>query len=211
MRAAPGRIPKTLPDAATSVSMIQREVLDRPDTRLTDMSIGQLVLSLSDGTPAYLTGSNVWFRAVFGGVPGCTGVCRRRIDKRRFGSMHCLCSQLDYDVVFAAKDAAERFIKGCLSLLNARLPSGTEFTRTDNSFGNGRIVHPDGSAIIDAWHLEEGESIAELLLGYPEPYQRAAIQLGWTIGPGSLTQVVQTSRQRDLLIARHESNYPGRR
>lgn len=204
MRAAPGRIPKTLPDTGNAVRMIQREVLDRPDTRLTDLSIGQLILDLNDGTPAYLTGSNVWLRSVFGGVPGCPEICRRASD--------CLCSRLDYDVVFSSDAATERFLTGTLWILNRRIPEGhAPFVRDTNSFDNGRIRHPNGEAIIDAWSLDPGESIGELLMGYPEAYQRSALHVSQHITAGSLFRIVRADFDVSRIgrASRH-SRYPGR-
>lgn len=206
MRAAPRRIPTKLPDAAQAVRSIQREVLDRPDTRLTDLSIGQLVLELGDGTPIYLTGSNVWYRSVFGGVPGCPEVCRR--------ATRCLCSQLDYDLVLSSEESAEAFVERVLCTLNRRLPSDRRFTRETNSFGNGRIVHPDGRGIIDAWALGEGESIGELLLGYPELHQRSALHVSRSVSAGSLFRIVRADAEltlvrNDRLRRATVTRYPG--
>jgi hypothetical protein len=124
----------------------------------------------------------------------------------------CICQeQLDYDIVLSNDVAAERFILGSLSLLNRRAPKGMEFERTQNSFGYGRIVHPSGQAIIDAWALGPGESIGELLMAYPERYQRSALHVGWGATSGSLIRVVcaETKQMTELAVKRHQSRYPG--
>jgi len=189
--------------------MIKREVLDRPDIRLTDLTIGQLILDLGDGTPAYLTGSNVWLRSIFGKTVFCDTGKRRCTPHARQVGCACL-DRLDYDIVLSSKESAEAFIVRMLSTLNRRVPQGHEFTRSENAFGNGRIVHSAGDPIIDVWHLETGESIGELLLGYPEAYQRSALHVSHHITAGSLFRIVRADFDIERAArARRESRYPG--
>lgn len=189
MRPAPRSFPKTLPEIPVTAFRIQKDVIDRPDIRLTDMSIGQLILDLSDGTPAYLTGSHVWLRAIFGMVPD---------------------EKLDYDIVLSSKESAERFITGALSTLNRRLPRTHAFKRTTNLFGSDRLVMPDGTALIDAWYLQEGESIHELLMGYPKDHQRAAYYVSHTPTPASLIRLARPGL-RSLALQEMDDAYPGNR
>lgn len=216
MRPAPRAIPKRLPDTEQAVISIQGEVLDRPDIRLTDLSIGQLILDLGDGTPAYLTGSNVWLRSVFGyssqaclsGKRRCTGYARQA---------DCICQErLDYDVVFSSQESSEAFIHRVISTMNRRIPKGMDFVRTENAFGKGRILHPSGEPIIDAWALEPGESIGELLMGFPERHQRSALHVSRSVSAGSLFRIIRADfdiagmSDSRTAAARMRARYPGR-
>jgi hypothetical protein len=135
-----------------------------PRDRLSGWSIGQLVNEFGGGGLKWLTGSTVWLPAVF------------------FESD----LNTDLDIVFEDKDACELFTKGVLSALPG-------YKITKNSWGGSvRIEHPDGKHVIDAWYLEDDESIAELLLTYPSDYQRCAYNLTWSgPSPGHLTRIVK--------------------
>lgn len=216
MRPAPKEIPNRLPDAEQAVRSIQREVLDRSDTRLTDLSIGQLILDLSDGTPAYLTGSNVWLRSVFGySSQACLSGKRRCTEHAR--QVDCICQErLDYDVVFSSQESAEAFILRFISMMNRRIPKGMDFVRTENAFGRGRIIHPNGESIIDAWALEPGESIGELLMGFPERHQRSALHVSRSVSAGSLFRIIRADFDIERMsgarttAAKMRDRYPGR-
>lgn len=162
MRAAPGSIPKVMPSIEKATKNIVY-LLDKPRERLLGKSVSELVNTFSDGTAKWLTGSTVWLPAVFDQVDENT----------------------DIDIVFASKDAAERFIVGALN----NLPG---YTRTTNTWGSGRILHPDGAHVIDAWSLEDDESIEELLLTYPNDYQRCAYFITWGgSSPAYLTRIIK--------------------
>jgi len=179
-----GPIPrKKLPNVMEMEIEIRRRVVDRPDPRLGDMSIGQLVSSTAlHGSPVYLVGSHVWTWAVFGqGLP--------------------VREKTDYDLLFSSDDSVESFLTKAIDGLNRRLPKHVRYTRAMNSFGNGRVLHPSGESIIDAWSLCPNESIAEALMDFPEEYQRAALPL--TEGAG-LIRIVAKGPQR-------KNKYPGRR
>ncbi len=210
MRLVLDKIPSRLPDTEQAVESVRTEALDRPDIRLADLSIGQLILELSDGSPTFLTGSNVWLRAVFG---RSSDVCRsrRRRCTEHSREIDCLCQErLDYDVVLSSKESVERFIEGSLSILNSRLPKSHRYLRTRNSFANGRIIDPSGANIIDAWSLDPGESIGELLMSYPEAYQRAAIHVGHTVSAASLFRIVRADFDiRCIGRTARSSSYPG--
>lgn len=209
MRQAPGPFPKKLPDIAGTACAIQREVIDRPDIRLTDMSIGQLILDLSDGTPAYLTGSNVWLRSIFGRSSRACLVGERKCTEHA-RQVDCICQErLDYDVVLSSKESAERFIDGVLSTLDTRLPKSHRYERTMNAFGSDRLVMPDGTPIVDAWFLQEGESIHELLMGYPEDHQRSAYYVSHSPTPASLIRLARPGL-RSHAFPRMDDRYPGR-
>lgn len=169
MRPAPGPVPKKLPNVSDVTRMIIK-MMNRPDIRLADHSIASLWETFGDGTPAWITGSNVWMPAVYG-----VG----------------LAEPADYDVVFMTPEGCDRFVKGALSELNRRLPPGTkQYTLGQSKFGSHRILHPDGRGIIDAWSLGSSESIGEVLMTYPHPYQRAAFLLSRSPSPGCLFRVV---------------------
>lgn len=178
MRSAPRKIDKkTMPSIADAAKMIQKTV-DRPWQRLGDASIGSLVELFGDGTPVWLTGSSVWLTAVFGMPPDYGG---------------------DFDVVFSTKEATEKFVKGALSELNSRLPPGYKgFEATTNALGGSRILHPDGKGVIDAWHLGDNESIAELIMAYPGGIQnRCAYYISKNQLPSNLIRIVSPGADRD--------------
>ena len=196
MRAAPGPIPKKMPDVATAAKQIQR-ILDRPDVRLGDASIGSLIELFSDGTPVWLTGSNVWLPAVYGESP--------------VGA--------DYDVVFSDPTAADRFVKGVVAELNRRVPSGAgKYTLGATIFGSGRIFHPDGKGVIDAWTLGDNDSICETLMSYPEPHQRCAYYVSRSPSPGCVFRIANDGQAQRLkkssifgrISQAATNNYPGR-
>jgi hypothetical protein len=136
-----------MPTISEAARMIQREI-DRPRTRLTDATLASLVHDFSDGTAAWLTGSTAWLPAVYGIDPDPNG---------------------DLDVVFATQAACDRFVRGTLAVLNSVRPQGCKpYTLKTTARGGARILHPDGSHVIDAWALGECESIGELLLAYPD-------------------------------------------
>ncbi len=177
MRKAPPVRPNKLPDIAATAKKIQK-IVDRPSNRLGDISIGQLAEMLSDGTPAWLTGSTVWLPAVFDQDPDRDG---------------------DYDVVFSSRASAELFVRGALTELNRRAPKGQEFKAVTNALGGSRILHPDGEGVIDAWYVEEGESIHELLMAYPRhtgDHIRCAYHLTRSPSAASLIRIVKTPDER---------------
>lgn len=148
MRPAPRQINKSqMPSVADAARMIQRTV-DHKWARLGDASIGSLVMKFSEGSPAWLTGSSVWLSAVFGLPPDLSG---------------------DLDVVFADRNALERFTNGVVKELNRRLPDDMpgRYELSVNALGGARILHPDGRGVIDAWHLGDNESIGELVMAFP--------------------------------------------
>jgi hypothetical protein len=178
MRPAPGPIPSTLPE----VNKVLRNlvsVTDHRRTRLMDYSISELVNTFTDGSPVWLTGSSVWLPAVFDTVEYNT----------------------DYDLVFANKDNAQRFIESVLKTLqDAHLkgvdPLTASYHLTRNDHGKARIHHPDGEHLIDAWHLDGDETIEELLMSYPNDYHRAAFFMSWGAPTAAhLTRIVKL-RQR---------------
>lgn len=188
MRQPPTRImPQCLPDIERAAARIQREAVDRPDRRLADASIGQLVLSLTT-KPAYLTGSNAWLRAIY--------------------DAECPAG-LDYDVVLSSEAEAQRFIQGCIESLNRRMPESHRFSTSTTMFGSARIVDPSGVPIIDAWHLDAGESIAELIMGYPHEHQRAAYLIGVNPGPSGLVRLARRAERRMAVGKMRSSGYPG--
>lgn len=216
MRDAPGPIPEELPGAAPAVEQIYREVLVRPNARLTGLTPMELIDGASPpstGRQAYLVGSNVWLHAVFGGVPQrghVTGTpdvpCPIHM---------CPCSaDLDYDIIFSSAEAAEGFLVAALLILNRRAPTDRQFTRTRNAFGaglpgSGRISHPDGSHVIDAWHLIPGQTITEEIMRFPRVYQRAAVHIGdGRPGPEALYRVV-AGTDATVTVSRG-TTYPGR-
>lgn len=162
MRAAPGSIPKVMPTLDQATKNIVY-LMDKPRARLKGYCISELVNTYADGSPKWLTGSTVWLPAVFNQVDENT----------------------DLDIVFSSKDAAERFIVGALGVLPG-------YTRAANTWGSGRILHPDGTHVIDAWALEDDESIEELLLTYPNDYQRCAYFMTWSgASPAYLTRIIK--------------------
>lgn len=162
MRPAPSEIPSTLPSVDKVVKNITY-LMDVRRARLLDHSISDLVNNFSDGSPKWLTGSTVWLTAVFDKVDEST----------------------DLDIVFSSKDSCERFITGALTALPG-------YQRSPNTWGSGRILHPDGEHIIDVWSLEDDESIEELLLTYPNDYQRCAYFMTWSgASPGYLTRIIK--------------------
>lgn len=200
MRDAPRPLPSKLPNVTDIAKMIQRAI-ERPDIRLGDYSIGQLLEELGDGTPAWLTGSNVWMPAMFGEALDPPG---------------------DYDVVFATQEAATRFAERAVSVLNHRIPATAgEYRITDNKFGSGRITHPDGKHVIDAWSLGDSETIGEVLMSYPRPYQRAAYYVSrnpspgcvFRIAPGSGDEIVPVPSKPGIFARisakKSRSSYPG--
>lgn len=165
MRPAPGPIPSVLPSLVDATRSVVY-LLDMPRERLGGFSLSQLVNEFSGGGLKWLTGSTVWLPAVFGKVD----------------------TETDLDVVFETKDDCERFCRGVTGVLT---PKGY-FTQ-DNVWGSRRFMHPDGKHIIDAWALEDDESIAELLLTYPNDYQRCAFNITWSGStPAYLTRIIKT-------------------
>lgn len=203
MREAPQKIPSTLPNIRETAAFIQKEVIDRPDIRLADMSIGRLILDASDGSPTYLVGSNVWVRAVFGMNPR----------ERYPGFMP------DYDVILSSESACEGFIANAIALLNTRLPSGVRYSRTQNAFGHGRIMDHKGTPLIDAWALRNDQSIAEELMTFPAAYQRAAYQVTRDPNPlllriimieDILSGEVEYQKMKSMGAQKYRDRYPGR-
>ena len=168
MRAAPGPIPDKMPsieDATKNITFL----MDIPRPALMDYSISELVNQYSDGSPKWLVGSTVWLPAVF-----------NEVDKNT-----------DLDVVFQTKDALELFANGTVNELNRRI-SGARYTLTENGNQGKRILHPNGDHVIDAWHLQDDESIAELLMSFPYNYQRCAFFMTWTGSSlGYLTRIIK--------------------
>lgn len=203
MRAAPRPLSKNLPKLQDIAAMIQHRVVDRPDIRLGDYSIGQLVEELGDGTPTWLTGSNVWMPAMFGEM---------------------LPEPSDYDIVFATQAAATRFLDLARYQLNRRLPPDmrTRYELANNKFGSGRLLHPNGTILMDVWSLGDSETIGEVLMGYPHAYQRAAYYLSRTPSPGCIFRIANDgSEAREakdkkpsifsrIARSRATSTYPGR-
>lgn len=162
MRPAPGNIPATLPTVDKVIKNITY-LMDVRRPRLMNHSISDLVNQFSDGSPKWLTGSTVWLPAVFDKVDEST----------------------DLDIVFSSKDSCERFITGVLGVLPG-------YQRSTNTWGSDRILHPDGEHVIDVWSLEDDESIEELLLTYPNDYQRVAYFMTWSgASPGYLTRIIK--------------------
>lgn len=162
MRPAPGPIPDVMPSIEDATKNITF-LMDIPRPQLGGYAISQLVNEYSDGTPKWLTGSTVWLPAVFG-----------EVDKNT-----------DLDIVFQTKNALDIFIHG----VEASLPG---YTVTQNGNQGKRVIHPNGEHVIDAWHLETDESIAELLMAFPNPYQRCAFFMTWTGSSlGYLTRIVK--------------------
>ena len=162
-RPAPAPLPTTLPDHDTAFRHILK-VINTPRVRLYDLCIDALVENYCDGSPCWLTGSNVWMPAVFGMDPD---------------------PNADFDIVFETQNACDRFTDGVLKSL-----SGFSFTKGESGFGATRILHPDGKGVIDAWAIP-GHSIAELLVGYQDNYQRAAFSMSRSPTAGSLTRLVR--------------------
>lgn len=191
MRPAPGPIPDTLPDILKTSVEIQR-IIDRPDTRLGDASIGALVRKFGRNSPAWLTGSNVWLPAIF----------EQQSDS-------------DYDIVFYDPTSAGHFVVGVLGELNRRAPAGAgAYTMGSTGFGSSRIVHPGGKGIIDVWCLGNNESIGELLMGFPHAHQRCAFYLSENPSPGCLFRLVRPKffgvGLFDRIASSSSTNYPGK-
>ncbi len=189
MRPAPRAIDKaTMPSVAEAAKMIQRTV-NRPWPRLEDTSIGELVETCGDGTPAWLTGSMVWLTAVFGMPPDVNG---------------------DFDVVFSTKESAAKFVHGAVCVLNGLLPQGhKKFEASTNALGGSRIVHPDGKHVIDAWCLGDNESISELIMAYPGGvHNRCAYYLSRTPSPGCLFRIVTVNEEKERM---DNSSYAGKK
>ncbi len=161
MRNAPGPIPEKLPNIRNASMRIQEEVIMASDCRLGGHSINSIVSSLPND-PVYLVGSNVWLRSVFDIAP-------------------CL-DRPDYDLVFSTEKRCRGFIDVFMrnALDGGLVPWGMSFRLEENAFGHGRIVltseiDPDVCiTVIDAWSMEDDESIGEHILGFPHPYQRSA-------------------------------------
>lgn len=166
MRPAPSAIPTTMPSYDDAVRNIVY-LMDMPRAALCDMAISELVNLYDLGTPKWLTGSTVWLPAVF-----------NQVDKNT-----------DLDIVYKEKDACDAFAEGALKTLTKRM---TGYSVSRNGNNGWRFFTPDGTHIIDTWHLEADESIEELLMTYPEPYQRAAYYMTWSgSSPGYLTRIVK--------------------
>lgn len=186
MREAPGPIPSTLPSTTDACRKIKAAV-DRSNTRLADLSLAKLVTYEHGGEPAWLTGSTVWMPAVFGQEPDREG---------------------DFDVVFSSRAATKAFSDRAVAELNQRAPRGKRFTTATNKLGGTRICHPDGEGVIDAWHLEEGESIAELVMAYPTHtgvHIRCAYLLTGAADPSSLLRIVRSLDSRKTTYPRPDS------
>jgi hypothetical protein len=172
VREAPRPLPGKLPSIPESAKRLQR-IVDRPQNRLADLSVGCLVELAGDGTPAWLTGSTVWLPAVFSEDPIRDG---------------------DFDIVFSSRESTETFVKRALTELNRRAPRGQEFTVATNALGGSRILHPDGRGVIDAWYVGEDQSIAELLVAYPRhtgDHICCAYLLGRNPTPANLLRIVR--------------------
>ncbi len=189
MRSAPRKFDvKKMPSIMDAAKMIQK-IVDRPQNRLGDASVGSLVELFSDGTPAWLTGSTVWLPAVFGDNPVQDG---------------------DFDIVFSSKESCARFVAGAVGELNRRIPTDhKKFEAGTNALGGSRILHPDGKGVIDAWFLGENESIAELVMAYPGgSHYKCAYYISRSPNPGCLFRLVNVSEEKASL---DDTAYPGRR
>ncbi len=165
-----------MPSIGDAAKKIQN-IVDRPQNRLGDASIGSLVELFSAGSPAWLTGSTVWLPAVFGDDPVRDG---------------------DFDIVFYNKEATAKFVAGVLGDLNRRAPVGHRFDSTTNALGGTRITHPDGKGVIDAWHLGDNESIAELIEAYPGArHYKCAYQISKNPTAGNLLRLVKRSEEKE--------------
>jgi len=187
-RPAPGPIPRPLPDQEQAARLIEKFV-NAPRVVLGDATLRNLIETYSDGTPVWLTGSSVWMPAVFSMDPP---------------------SDNDYDLVFSTQAACDRFVNGFMAEMNARVP-GFTYKKGASQFGATRIFAPDNSSrvrslgnifaqiqagakgIVDAWALEPGESIAEVLMSYKENYQRCAYLMNRSVAgsAGALTRIVR--------------------
>lgn len=166
MRPAPGPIPDVMPTYEGAIRKIVF-LMDIPRERLMNYSISELVNTYSDGTPKWLVGSTVWLPAVFG-----------QVDK-----------ETDLDIVFQKEDAARRFVNGTLEALNSRKEG---FTAGANGNNGLRVIHPDRTHIMDIWWMEPDETIEEMLMSFPHPYQRCGYYMTWSgSSPAYLRRIVK--------------------
>lgn len=141
-----------------------------------------LMRRFAPNEPAWLTGSTVWLPAVFGDPPVPNG---------------------DFDLVFSDALACKLFIQGTVDQLNSVLPPGqAEYAITNTRFNGARILHPDGSGVMDVWHLADNESIGELLLAYPgDTHIKCAYYLSENPSSGCLFRLVDPVRLAGAVFA----------
>jgi hypothetical protein len=200
MRPPPGRMPGKLPSTEVAGRNI-KHLVDKARERLSGLSLRTLLEAYGDGSPKWLTGSTVWLPAVYDMVEYDT----------------------DLDIVFQDREACQFFAEGTLEALNREIATtppttaptthpappvplgGGKYTMSSNRWGSGRIVHPDGKHVMDIWSLETDESIAELLMSYPEAHQRCAYFLSWNAPDASmLTRIVKV---RDRMTPARTGGY----
>lgn len=161
--------PGSIPDKMPDVDKVNRNLVhltDAPRERLAGYSISGLVQAYTSGS-VWLTGSTVWLPAVFDVVDHDT----------------------DADLVFADSKACTKFVDSVLAELNAQ-KGGYYLERS------GRICHPDGKNVIDAWSLQDDETIEEVLMAYPHDYQRAAFFMSWGAPTAcSLTRIIKLRKR----------------
>lgn len=193
---------RPLPSKPAPIDVASKKIakfISTPRTRICDSSLQELFESFSDGTPAWLTGSSVWLPAVYNEEPDRDG---------------------DMDVIFATQAAAARFLKNVVAELDRRAPAGQRFVITNNSFGSGRILHPDGKPVFDIWACTDDQTIHEALLQYPadRPEIRCAYLLSRSPTGACLVRMLPQKEKtaggifdgiRNMPVAK-SGGYPGR-
>lgn len=190
-----------MPSPAEATTLIKK-VCERPNVRLADLSVNDMVRFGGVGSSIWLTGSSVWLPASFGEMPA---------------------RDVDLDIVFEDPAALQVFCRRVLETLNCKMlgvisikefPVGFKgFTVVENKLGGARILHPDGNGVIDMWHLAENQSIAELVSDYPgETYIRCAWHLTSAPSVGSLLRLAREDVSFDKVMnaEKMSSGYPGR-
>lgn len=210
-RPAPRPVPKVMPSMATACEFIEK-YLNAPRMRLGDLSIRQLVDTYSTG-PVWLTGSTVWMTAVFDEPPppdndidlifGDPYDCNRFV-QRVMGELNRRAPGYEYKPATSAFGAQKiLFPEPPKPLLEAEV---TAVPTGPNLYWNGPWRHCKLSSqstaernkdrgVLDAWPLEPGESVGEVLMSYQHDHQRCAYSMARSIAgnPAALTRIVRAA------------------